>query len=239
VHILVCEDSPELAGQIEATLRRDGFGVAVATDGMQALRHGAAGDYAAIVIEKQLPGRDGLSVLRAWRADGRTTPVIMLAARLRRIETVAVLDAGADDCVAKPVDLAELAARVRALVRRSGGMLAPVIIRGPLRIDTGRRLVSLDGAPVVLTRLEYGLLAVLAQNAERTLDLAELKRLLYPQGGGGDWNALAVIASRIRQKLGPGMILTVRGFGYRLGTPGPAGAGGGQATSFNFGAEPR
>jgi two-component system, OmpR family, response regulator len=219
--ILVAEDSEALARQLRAELATDGFAVEVAGDGERAFRRGRDEDFAAVVLDLGLPNRDGFSVLRGWREAGRTMPVLILTARDGWTDKVEGLDAGADDYLAKPFAMGELAARLRALIRRSQTTSAPVIERGALRIDTGRHQVTLDGQPVNLTRLEYDLLATLARNAERPLDLAELKRLIYPDGGGGDWNTLAVVASRLRQKLGAGVIETVRGFGYRFGTPGP------------------
>jgi two-component system, OmpR family, response regulator len=218
--ILVAEDSETLARQLRAELATDGFAVEVAGDGELAFRRGRDEDFAAAVLDLGLPSRDGISVLRAWREAGRTMPVLILTARDGWTDKVEGLDAGADDYLAKPFAMGELAARLRALIRRSQATSAPVVERGTLCIDTGRRQVTLDGRAVNLTRLEYDLLATLARNAERPLDLAELKRQIYPDGGGGDWNTLAVVASRLRQKLGAGVIETVRGFGYRLGTPG-------------------
>lgn len=220
MRILVAEDSEPLARQLRAELTTAGFTVDLAADGDQALERGATQEYAAVVLDLGLPRRDGISVLRAWREGGRTMPVLILTARDAWTDKVEGLDAGADDYLAKPFAMGELAARLRALIRRAQGPSVPVIERGGLRIDTARRRVTLDGEVVTLTRLEYDLLVTLARNAERPLDLAELKRLIYPDGGGGDWNTLAVVASRLRQKLGTGVIETIRGFGYRFGTPG-------------------
>ena len=220
MRILVAEDSETLARQLRTELGAAGFSVELASDGEQALALGAAEEFAAVVLDVGLPSRDGISVLRAWRAAGRAMPVLILTARDGWSDKVEGLDAGADDYLAKPFAMAELAARLRALIRRAQGTAAAVIERGGLRIDIGRRTVTLAGDVVSLTRLEYDLLATLARNAERPLDLPELKRLIYPDGGGGDWNTLAVVASRLRQKLGAGVIETVRGFGYRFGTPG-------------------
>jgi two-component system, OmpR family, response regulator len=216
MRVLVVEDSAPLATQLRAALGGAGFAVDHASDGEEALFLGETEPYDAVVLDLGLPKLDGLSVLRRWRAAGRRVPVLVLTARDAWTEKVEGLNAGADDYLAKPFVMAELIARVKALIRRAHGIAATEIVLGPLRVDTAARAVTLAGVPHRLTALEYGLLAYLAHHAGRPVSKTELTEHLYAQDFDRDSNTLEVVVARLRKKLGAALIETVRGQGYRL-----------------------
>jgi two-component system OmpR family response regulator len=220
MRVLVVEDNAALADQLRAALTEAGFAVDQAPDGEEALFLGETEPYDAAVLDLGLPKLDGLSVLRKWRAGGRRLPVLVLTARDAWSEKVEGLNAGADDYLAKPFVMAELIARLRALIRRAHGLARAEITLGPLSIDTAARSVTLSGMPVRLTALEYGLLAYLAHHAGKVVSKAELTEHLYAQDFDRDSNTLEVIIGRLRRKLGEGWIETLRGQGYRLVAPG-------------------
>jgi two-component system, OmpR family, response regulator len=216
MRVLIVEDSAPLAAQLREALGGAGFAVDHAPDGEEAFFLGETEPYDAVVLDLGLPKLDGLSVLRRWRAAGRRVPVLVLTARDAWTEKVEGLNAGADDYLAKPFVMAELIARVQALIRRAHGLAAAEIVLGPLRVDTTARAVSLACTPVRLTALEYGLLAYLAHHAGRPVPKAELTEHLYAQDFERDSNTLEVVVARLRKKLGGELIETVRGQGYRL-----------------------
>lgn len=218
---LVVEDSAALASQIRSALADAGFAVDHAPNGEEALFLGETEPYDAVVLDLGLPLLDGLTVLRRWRAAGRTMPVLILTARDAWTEKVEGLNAGADDYLAKPFAMAELIARLRALVRRAHGLAQPAIVLGGLRVDTAARSVTWRGAPVRLTALEFGLLAYLAHHPGRPVSKAELTEHLYAQDFDRDSNTLEVVVGRLRRKLGAALIETMRGQGYRLVPPTP------------------
>lgn len=225
MRVLVVEDNEALAGQLAAALAEAGFALDRAPDGEEALFLGRTEPYDAVVLDLGLPRLDGLSVLRRWRAEGRAMPVLILTARDSWTEKVEGLNAGADDYLAKPFAMAELVARLRALIRRAHGLARPEIQLGPLRLDTTARSVTWHGAPVRLTALEYGLLAYLAHNPGRPVSKTELTEHLYAQDFDRDSNTLEVLVGRLRRKLDDGLIRTVRGQGYLLEPPPPADSG--------------
>ena len=216
MRVLVVEDTRALAEQLQAALITAGFAVDLAPDGEEGRFLGETEPYDAVVLDLGLPKLDGLSVLRAWRGGGRAMPVLILTARDGWAEKVDGLNAGADDYLAKPFDLDELVARVNALIRRAHGHATPEILAGRLRIDTARKQVALDGAPVRLTAMEYNLLACLAQHLGQPVSKTALTESLYAQDFDRDSNTLEVIVGRLRRKLGEGLIETIRGQGYRL-----------------------
>jgi two-component system OmpR family response regulator len=216
MRILVAEDAALLAEQLRAALGNAGHAVDIAPDGEQALHLGETEPYDAVVLDLGLPHMDGLTVLRRWRAAGRVMPVLILTARGSWAEKVDGLNAGADDYLAKPFMPAELLARVNALIRRAHGHARPVIDCGRLHIDIAHQKVTLDGAAVRLTALEYELLAVLAHHLGQPVTKAHLTEHLYDQSFDRDSNTLEVIVSRLRRKLGDDSIETQRGKGYRL-----------------------
>jgi two-component system OmpR family response regulator len=216
MRLLVVEDSAALAAQLQDALTAAHFAVDHAPDGEEALFLGETEPYDAVVLDLGLPRLDGLSVLRRWRAAGHSMPVLILTARDAWTEKVAGLDAGADDYLAKPFAMGELLARVRALVRRAHGRAQAEIALGDLRIDPATATVSLRGAPVRLTGLEFRLLAYLANRPGQVVSKAELTEHLYAQDFDRDSNTLEVVIGRLRRKLDVSLIETIRGQGYRL-----------------------
>ncbi len=216
MRLLIVEDSPELLQQLRAGLTEGGFAVDSAMDGEEALHLGETEPYDAVVLDLGLPRVDGLTVLRRWRAAERAMPVLILTARDSWSEKVEGLNAGADDYLAKPFAMAELVARLNALIRRSNGVAKTELVFGEIRLDTAARAVSRAGQAVRLTALEYGMLAYLALHAGRPISKTELTEHLYAQDFDRDSNTLEVIVARLRRKLGDSLIETVRGQGYRL-----------------------
>jgi len=216
MRVLVAEDTYALAVQLRARLEEDSHSVDVALDGEQALYSAETEFYDAIVLDLGLPKLDGLTVLRRLRAAGRTTPVLILTARSGWSDKVDGLNAGADDYLAKPFAIAELLARVNALIRRSHGQTVTIFETGNLRIDIARQTVTVDGQPAVLTALEFKLLAALAHNIGQPVSKTRLTEHLYAQDFDRDSNTLEVIVSRLRRKLGEEAIATLRGKGYVL-----------------------
>ena len=213
---LVVEDDPDVGPDLVRALTAAGFVVDLARDGDDASFRGSVEDYAAVVLDLGLPKLDGLSVLKRWRADGRAFPILILSARGDWTEKVEGIEAGADDYVAKPFEMGELVARVRGLVRRAAGRLAPVVHVGRLSLDTLRLSASLDGAPLRLSPLEFRLLDCLAHNPDRPVSAGELAEHLYGADDGADANAIEALVARLRRKVGAEVIVTHRGFGYRL-----------------------
>lgn len=216
MRVLVVEDHQALARQIIEALAAGGFVADHAADGEEGHFLGDTEAYDAVVLDLGLPILDGLSVLKRWRAAGRDMPVLILTARDGWSEKVTGLNSGADDYLTKPFVMAELVARVQALVRRAHGRGRPEIILGRLVVDTAAQRVLLDGAAVRLTALEYRLLACLALHAGKVVSKTELTEHLYAQDFDRDSNTLEVVIGRLRKKLGEGFIETARGQGYRL-----------------------
>ena len=219
MRLLVVEDDLDLAGQLAEALRDAGYVVDLTRDGEEAEFLGDTEPYDAVVLDLGLPGIDGMTILERWRERGRTMPVLILTARDRWSDKVAGIDAGADDYLAKPFRIEELLARLRALIRRSGGLASPVIEIGPISVDTRSSRVTLDGSPVKLTGQEYRLLAYLAHNLGKVLSRTDLTEHLYDQDFDLDSNTIEVFVGRLRRKLGAEVIETVRGLGYRMVRP--------------------
>lgn len=224
MRVLIVEDNIEIARQIKAVLLEHGYAVDLAPDGREGRFLGESEPYDAVILDLGLPQLDGLSVLRQWRQGGRTMPVLILTARDAWTDKVDGLNAGADDYLVKPFVMAELLARINALVRRTQGRASATIAIGELRLDTVTRSVSLAGLPVRLTAMEYGLLAYLAHHAGRPISKTELTEHLYDQDFDRDSNTLEVLVARLRKKLGDDKIETLRGQGYRLVLPDAAAA---------------
>lgn len=216
MRVLIAEDHDTLGQQLRTALEQAHFAVDQAPDGEEALFLGETEPYDAVILDLGLPQLDGLSVLRRWRAAGCDMPVLILTARDAWSDKVAGLNAGADDYLAKPFVMAELVARVQALVRRRHGLSRPEITLGRLVVDTAQGRVLLDGAAVRLTGLEYRLLAYLAHRAGEVVSKTELTEHLYAQDFDRDSNTLEVVVGRLRRKLGDSVIETLRGQGYRL-----------------------
>ena len=218
MRVLVVEDDPDISRQLKLALGDAGYAVDHAPDGEEAQFLGDTEPYDAIVLDLGLPKVDGVSVLERWRKDGVATPVLILTARGAWSEKVAGFDAGADDYLTKPFHTEELLARLRALVRRSAGHAASTLNLGKLRLDPRAARASLDGEPLRLTSLEYRLLAYLMHRPGQTVSRTELTEHLYAQDFERDSNTIEVFVGRLRRKLPPDAIETVRGLGYRLAT---------------------
>ncbi|RBI83789.1 DNA-binding response regulator [Rhodosalinus halophilus] len=213
---LAVEDDARIAADLAAALERAGFRVETCGDGQEAWFLGDTEDYDLIVLDLGLPGMDGLTVLKRWRAAGREMPVLVLTARGAWQERVEGIEAGADDYLPKPFRMEELIARARALVRRAAGRGGAVQEAGALTLDTNRMTVAVRGVPVAITALEYRLLAYLALHRSRVVPPTELLEHLYGDDDAREANALEAVVARLRRKLGAGVIGTRRGFGYFL-----------------------
>ncbi|PXW93655.1 two-component system OmpR family response regulator [Sphaerotilus hippei] len=216
MRLLVVEDEPTLAAQLCRTLRDGGYTVDVAHDGRQAWALGDIEDFDAVVLDLGLPELDGLTVLRRWRAARRTMPVLILTARDHWNEKVAGIDAGADDYLSKPFHMEELLARLRALIRRSGGHASAQLQCGPVQLDTLSGRVTVDGQAVTLTSHEFKVLDYLMHHQDRVISRATLTEHIYAQDHDRDSNTIEVFIGRLRRKLPARLIETVRGLGYRL-----------------------
>ncbi len=219
MRILLVEDEPRLRSQLRAGLQEAGYAVEEADNGRDAQFMGDTEDFDAVVLDLGLPQVDGLTVLKRWREAGRRMPVLILTARDSWHEKVAGIDAGADDYLTKPFHHEELLARLRALIRRAGGLASPMLTCGALALDTRSGRVTLGGQAVTLTAHEYKLLALLMHRPGAVVSRTELTEHLYAQDVERDSNTIEVFVARLRKKL-PGVALeTVRGLGYRLATP--------------------
>ena len=216
MRILIAEDDPLLGDGLKVGLGQLGFQVDWVQDGRAAEREMRAEPYAAVVLDLGLPQADGIDVLAAVRAAGVLTPVLVLTARDAVPERIRGLDTGADDYCVKPVDLHELAARLRALVRRAHGQPQECLRLHGLALDPGARSVSLHGASVMLSTREFDLLHVLMLSAGRVLSREQLEQQLYRWGQEVESNAIEVHVHHLRRKLRPELIQTVRGVGYLL-----------------------
>lgn len=214
MRILLVEDDALLGDALQVGLRGAGFVVDWVTDGVAAETALAGEEFAAVVLDLGLPRLAGLELLRRLRGRGNRTPVVVLTARDAVEDRVRGLDFGADDYVAKPVSLAELAARLRAVTRRAMGVASGVLTLGSLSIDPAARTVVFRGAPVDLQAREFALLYALASRAGRVLTRSQLEARLYEWDRGLDSNAIDVYVHHLRRKLSPEVIRTVRGVGY-------------------------
>ncbi len=216
MRILLAEDDPLLGDGLRAGLRQRGFQVDWVRDGLAAECELRAEPYAAAVLDLGLPLMDGMDVLASVRRAGLAVPVLVLTARDAVPDRVRGLDVGADDYVVKPVDLDELAARLRALVRRSHGQPQELLMAQDVVLDPAARLCSLAGQPVLLSAREFDLLQVLMLAAGRVLSREQIEQQLYSWGQEVESNAVEVHVHHLRRKLGAGLIQTVRGVGYTV-----------------------
>jgi len=216
MRILLVEDDELLGDGLAAGLRHCGYNVDWLRDGEQARSALATEDYAALVLDLGLPRLDGMSLLRGLRAAGNAIPVLILTARDSTWDKVGGLDGGADDYLVKPVDLDELAARLRALTRRASGQSTPLLQANEVELDPAARRVRLRGEPVELSAREFAILELLMRNAGRMISRAQLESALYGWGEGVESNAVEVHIHHLRRKLGADLIRTVRGVGYLL-----------------------
>ena len=216
MRILLAEDDTLLGDGLRAGLRQSGFQVDWVRDGAAAERELRAQPYAAAVLDLGLPLMDGLDVLASIRRAGVTLPVLVLTARDTVPDRIRGLDRGADDYVVKPVDLDELAARLRALVRRAHGLPQDMLQAQGVTLDVAGRSVSRDGQAVALSTREFDLLHALMLSAGRVLSREQLEQQLYAWGQEVESNAVEVHVHHLRKKLGAELIQTVRGVGYLL-----------------------
>ena len=221
MRILLVEDDDKVAAGVVSALENAGYVVDRVSDGKTAWFQGGTESYSAAVLDLGLPGMDGLTVLKHWREDGCVFPVLILTARGNWNERVEGIDAGADDYLAKPFQMEELLARLRAILRRSAGLASPVLTIGAATLDTRQMRVSVDGVPIRLSPQEYRLVSYLMTHAGRVVSQLELTEQLYAQDFERDSNAIEVLIGRVRRKLGVDLIETRRGFGYIIEHPVP------------------
>ncbi len=214
MRILLVEDDRMLGDGLQAGLTQAGYAVDWLRDGEAAVAALSTESFAAVVLDLGLPKRDGLSVLQWLRGRQDATPVLILTARDQLEDKVRGLDLGADDYVLKPFDLDEIAARLRALVRRAHGRPQPVLSLGEVELDPAARRVTCAGQAIELTPREFDLLHLLLENSGRVLTRRTLEEQLYTWNDAVDSNALEVHIHHLRKKLGNELIRTVRGVGY-------------------------
>ncbi|MFU2488027.1 response regulator transcription factor [Thauera sp. WH-1] len=219
MRILVVEDEPALAVQLDQALAAAGYAVDLADNGRDACHLGEQEPFDAVVLDIGLPLMDGISVLKRWRAAGRSMPVLILTARGEWHEKVAGIDAGADDYLTKPFHMEELLARLRALIRRAAGQASAELRCGPLVLDTRGGRAMADGQALALTSHELRVLSYLMHHAGEVVSRSTLTEHIYAQDYDRDSNTIEVFVARLRKKLPPGLIETVRGLGYRLSCP--------------------
>jgi two-component system, OmpR family, response regulator len=216
MRVLVVEDDPDIGADVVRGLSEAGFVVDRIADGEEAWFAGDTEEYALVILDLGLPGLDGLTVLKRWRAAGRGFPVLILSARSDWTEKVEGIEAGGDDYLAKPFQLGELVTRVRALLRRAGGHASALVELGRLRIDTSRMRLLVGEAEVRISPLEFRLINYLAHHADRAVSAGEIAEHLYGAADPADANAIEALVMRIRRKIGADAIETRRGFGYQL-----------------------
>lgn len=217
MRILLVEDDRRIRLDVEEALTAAGYVVEAVSDGEDAWFRGSTEDYAAVVLDLGLPGLDGMSLLKRWRAEGRDFPVLILTARGTWRERVEGIDAGADDYLPKPFAMEELLARLRAVLRRRGGHAAAEIAIGPILLDPRQMRVTRNGTALQLSPQEYRLVSYLMHNAGRVVSQQELAEHLQAEHYDRESNAVEVLVGRVRRKLGGDFIETRRGFGYLVG----------------------
>jgi DNA-binding response OmpR family regulator len=217
MRLLLVEDDTLLGDGIRAGLVLDGYSVDWVRDGESAHLALLTEEYSACILDLGLPRRDGLSVLKELRARGKRTPVLILTARDTVSDKIKGLDMGADDYLLKPIDLTELQARLRALLRRASGEAVPLLALGELTLDPSGRRVTLAGKPITLSAREYALLHDLLSHKGRIRSRQELETSLYAWGEEIESNAVEVYIHHLRKKIGSDLITTVRGLGYVMG----------------------
>ncbi|HYJ81103.1 MAG TPA: response regulator transcription factor [Longimicrobiaceae bacterium] len=223
MRILIVEDNPRIAGFLQKGLREEGYVVDTAADGDAAYTKATSQGFDAAVVDVMIPGRSGLELVRDLRAAGVALPVLLLTARDRTEDKVQGLDSGADDYLTKPFEFSELTARLRALLRRSGGPGSPALLRaGELEMDPATREVRRGGEAVELTPKEFALLEFLLRNVDRPLSRATLMEHVWGIRFDPGTNIVDVCINSLRNKLQDrdrGLIQTVRGVGYVVRAP--------------------
>jgi two-component system response regulator PhoP len=220
MRLLLIEDDAALRRSLGRQLQADGYRVDEAADGEDGLFQAREYPVDLAIVDLGLPKLSGLAVVQRLRADGSTLPILILTARGSWQDKVTGLEAGADDYLVKPFEYPELAARVKALLRRSLKATSDVLALGPLAIDFAGQVARLDGAVLDLTAFEYRVLEYLVRERARVVTKQELSDYLYPHDEDRDSNVLEVLVGRLRRKLDPGGTLmpieTLRGRGYRF-----------------------
>jgi two-component system response regulator PhoP len=220
MRILVVEDDPDLRRQLEAALCSAGYAVDASGEGKEALYLATEYPFDSAVVDLGLPGLSGLEIIGRLRAGGSRLPVLILTARDRWQDKVQGLEAGGDDYLAKPFQMEELLARLKALLRRAAGAAVDELRCGPVTLEPAAQRVSVDGGEVELTSFEYRLLEHLMRERPRVLSKDELAAHLYPHDEERDSNVIEVLIARLRRKLDPDGTVqpleTLRGRGYRF-----------------------
>src|SRR5262245_24735071 len=220
MRVLVVEDESRLAAQLTTALSEAGYVVDAAPDGERGDFLARTERYDAAILDLGLPRVDGLTLLRRWRDAGLSIPVLVLTARGSWHEKVQGIDSGADDYVGKPFRIEEVLARLRGLIRRASGQIAPELRCGAVALDPRLSKVTLDGAPVRLTSHEFRVLSYLMHHRGRIVSQGELTEHIYARSADRDSNTVEVFIARLRRKLGASIIETIRGLGYRIGESG-------------------
>ena len=217
MRLLIVEDEPDMLDTLAEAMRGEGYAVDEAADGDDGLFKALEIDYDLIICDVMMPVHDGFELLRRLR-QVKKTPVLMLTARRKVQDRIQGLDTGADDYLAKPVDLSELAARVRALIRRAHGNATPVITIGEVEIDTSAQTVKVAGQPVPLRGREYALLEFCVQHRGKIITRTQLYEHLHDENDTPMSNLVDVHVFNLRKKLGQDFIVTHRGRGYSIGS---------------------
>ena len=217
MRVLIAEDDRHIAAALAAALTSAGFVAETVHDGEDAHFRGETEDFDAVILDLGLPTIDGLTILKRWRKAGRTAPVLVLTARGHWEERVEGIEAGADDYVVKPFHVMEIAARLRALVRRVNGHATSLISFGPYQLNLRTMAVTNDGLPIDLSPQEFKLVSYLVQNRGKVLSQLQITEHIYNQDFERDSNVVEVLVARVRKRLAADIIKTRRGFGYTLG----------------------
>lgn len=216
MRLLLVEDDRPLGEAVETGLRQSGFTVDWVRDGLDADHALLAEQFDLVVLDLGLPRFSGLDLLRKLRDRGNTVPVLILTARDTVEDRVQGLDTGADDYLIKPFDLAELSARIRALLRRQGGRGSPILEHAALRLDPAAHTVEFDGRPIEISPREFAVLRLLLENAGRVLSRERLEEALYGWNTDVESNTVEVYIHHLRKKFGAELIRTIRGVGYMV-----------------------
>lgn len=216
MRILLAEDDPQLGESLKAALALDGYAVTWLTRGDEIADAVGTASYDLLILDIGLPGRSGLDVLQSLRRKGFTNPVMVLTARDAVADRVAGLDVGADDYLSKPFDMDELFARLRSLLRRATGAVAPTLVAGDLEVCPASHEVRFRGAALTLPAKQAAVLELLVRNRGRFVSRTRIEEDLYSRGEDIGSNAVEVYVSQLRKQLGADSIETLRGVGYRL-----------------------
>lgn len=219
MRILIVEDEYRIARDVAEAVNAAGYIAEIVNNGEEAWFKGGTEHYSAIVLDLGLPTVDGLTILKRWRQEGVSTPVLVLTARGSWADRVDGIDAGADDYLPKPFQMEEVLARIRALLRRSSGRVEPLISVGPVLLDVRSREVTVEGVQIALTPLEFRLLNYLFHHRGRAVSQPELAENLYSHDNERESNAIEALVARVRRKLKADVIDTRRGYGYIVQVP--------------------